>query len=266
MNLDAYLRRIGCDAPARASLEVLRGIARGHPCAIPFENLTPWLGRPVPLDLADLEAKLVGGGRGGYCFEHNTLLLAALREIGFEARPLAARVEWMAADGETRPRTHMLIRVDLDGETWLADAGFGGLTLTDPLRLAANVEQGSDGDRVRLLRAGEDWRLEAFVSGRWEALYRFDMQPQFPADQQMANYFVSTHPRSQFVNDLIAARATPEARLALRNRDFSVYPRVGQPERRTITGPAELRSVLAHDFGINLEGLDGLDSRIAGLF
>jgi len=266
MNLAAYLRRIGFEAPAAPDPETLRGIAARHPRAIAFENLESWRGRPVSLALADIEAKLVGAGRGGYCFEHNTLLLAALREIGFDATPLAARVEWMAAGAEPRPRTHMLIRVDIEGETWLADAGFGGLTLTDALRLVPDIEQGADGDRMRLSREDGDWRLSAFVSGRFEPMYRFDMQPQVPADQQMANYFVSTHPQSQFVTDLIAARAADGGRYALRNRDLSFYPIGGPPQRRHIESPEELRATLAGECAINLDTVDDLDMRMASLF
>jgi N-hydroxyarylamine O-acetyltransferase len=266
MNLAAYLRRIGFDVPAVPDLETLRGIAARHPRAIAFENLDSWRGKPVSLALADLEVKLVEAGRGGYCFEHNTLLLAALREIGFDATALAARVEWMAADAPPRPRTHMLIRVELDGETRLADAGFGGLTLTDALRLVPDLEQGADGDRMRLEQQGGDWRLSAFVSGRFEPMYRFDMQSQAPADQHMANYFVSTHPGSQFVTDLIAARAADGGRYALRNRDLAFYPIGGAPQRRHIESAKELRAVLSGECAINLDTVDGLDARLASLF
>jgi len=267
MNLSAYLQRIGLDAPARPTLDMLKSIAARQPQAIPFENLDPWLKSPVSLALADIEEKLVERRRGGYCFEQNTLLLAALREIGFDARPLTARVEWMAPPGAApRPRTHMLIRVMLGDEAWLADAGFGGMTLTDALRFIPDIEQGSDGDRMRLLHQGDEWQLSAFVSGRFEPMYRFDLQPQQPADQAMANYFVSTHPQSQFVTDLIAARATEKGRYALRNRDLSFYPRSGPPERRHIETPDELRAVLAGEFAIALQDIEGLDRRIGNLF
>jgi N-hydroxyarylamine O-acetyltransferase len=267
MNLSAYLRRIGLDVPARPTLDMLKGIAARQPRAIPFENLDPWLGKPVSLALADVEEKLVERRRGGYCFEQNTLLLAALREIGFDAQPLAARVEWMAPPGAPpRGRTHILIRVMLDGEAWLADAGFGGMTLTDALRFIPDIEQGSDGDRMRLLRQEDEWQLSAFVSGRWEPMYRFDLQPQFPSDQAMANHFVSTHPQSQFVTDLIVARATGNGRHALRNRDLAFYPGSGTPERRRIESSAALRAVLADIFQIDLANVEGLGRRIESLF
>ncbi|MEI4902561.1 arylamine N-acetyltransferase, partial [Klebsiella pneumoniae] len=78
--------------------------------SIPFENLDPLLRRPMRLDAASLEQKLVRGGRGGYCFEQNLLLRHALEGIGFTVAGLAARVVWNQPEGAILPRTHMLLR------------------------------------------------------------------------------------------------------------------------------------------------------------
>ena len=40
------------------------------------------LGRQISIAPADIEQKLVKGGRGGYCFEHNNLL----RMVRFKTR------------------------------------------------------------------------------------------------------------------------------------------------------------------------------------
>src|SRR5579871_5271952 len=113
-DLDAYLARIGFNGPRKPTLGVFGSLHRLHPDAIPFENLDPLLGRPVSLDLGAVQAKLVGAGRGGYCFEQNALFRAALETLGFRVTPLIARVVWMAPP--ERPlggRNHMLLRVDL---------------------------------------------------------------------------------------------------------------------------------------------------------
>src|SRR5690606_6183767 len=115
--------------------DTLAAIHVAHPAAMPFENLDPFLGRAVALDLATLEAKLIHGRRGGYCYEQNLLLMQVLRALGFRVGGLAARVLWNRPKDALTPRTHMLLRIDLDGRTWLADVGFGGLTQTAPLLL-----------------------------------------------------------------------------------------------------------------------------------
>src|SRR5260221_10485109 len=111
-DLDAYLTRIGFTGAPQADLATLTSIHALQPAAIPFENLDPLLGRPVTLDLAGLQAKLVQGRRGGYCFELNSLLAVALEALGFSVIRLAARVRWRAPpERPVGARTHMLLRV-----------------------------------------------------------------------------------------------------------------------------------------------------------
>lgn len=128
IDVDAYLARIGYTGSREPSLETLSALHRLHAEAIPFENLNPFLGLPVLLDIESLQNKLVNSGRGGYCFEHNILFSTVLREIGFDATWLGARVVWMQPDDSIiTQRTHMTLRVNLDGEPYLADVGAAGL-------------------------------------------------------------------------------------------------------------------------------------------
>src|ERR1700761_2698583 len=81
--LENYLARIGCRGARVADLKALTSLQLSHLDAIPFEGIDPLLGRPVKLDLASVQAKLVDSARGGYCYEHNLLFGAALAAIGF---------------------------------------------------------------------------------------------------------------------------------------------------------------------------------------
>src|SRR5690606_41399282 len=72
------------------------------------------------------------------------LFAHALHALGFQFRGLAARVVYNAPVGTIAPRGHMLIAIDLHGETFVADVGFGGLTLTSPLRLERSEEHTSE--------------------------------------------------------------------------------------------------------------------------
>ena len=139
MDLGAYFTRIGFNGARAPTLATLRALHLAHAQSIAFENLNPLLGWRVALDLASLEEKLVRSRRGGYCYEQNALLAAALRELGFSVTGLAARVLWNVAEDAIRMRSHMLLKVDIDGEPHIADVGFGGLSLTGPLRLAIDV-------------------------------------------------------------------------------------------------------------------------------
>src|ERR1035437_4308569 len=105
--LDKYLARSGFGGRIAPDLATLAPIHAAHVNAIPFEGCDPFLRRPVKLDLASVQEKLVDSRRGGYCFEHNILLKAALERIGFQVTGLGARVRWMSPpDSPLGPREH----------------------------------------------------------------------------------------------------------------------------------------------------------------
>lgn len=252
IDLDAYLERIDLAGPVAPTHATLAAIHLAHPAAIPFENLDPFLGRPVSLDEAALEAKLVHGRRGGYCYEQNLLLMHVLRTIGFKVDGLAARVLWGRPEDALTPRTHMLLRVAVDGRTWLADVGFGGLTQTAPLLLEAGTVQRTPHEPFRILeRAGYHF-VQAEVGGEWRTLYRFDLSDHHQPDYAISSYYLSTNPASHFVTGLIAARAMPDRRLALAGNRFTRHQTGGESIRREIAGGHALASLLETEFGIAL--------------
>ena len=249
-DIDAYFARIFYRGPTEASLATLKALHRQHPQAIPFDNLDPFLGTPVKLDLASLQDKIFAHGRGGYCFEHNLIFMHALRALGFEVSGLAARVLWGQPDDAITARSHMLLRVELDGRTYIADVGFGGLTLTAPLMLEPGQEQQTPHESFRIVEAGDHFRLQADIGGDWRSLYRFDMQPNYEVDYAVSSHFLSTHPSSHFLSSVIAARASPDRRYALRNVRLSTHHLGGRTEQREIATAAELADVLEDQLGI----------------
>jgi N-hydroxyarylamine O-acetyltransferase len=242
-DLDAYLGRIGYDGPRVPTVEVLRALHFAHPQAIAFENLDPLRGHSVDLDDAKLSAKMIHGRRGGYCFEHNRLLREALLGLGFEPTGLAARVVWNQPPSTRTPRTHMLLRLEISGESWLVDVGFGGMVLTAPLRLEPDRVQTTPHGDFRLQRHGDDWIMEARLDGRFASLYHFDLTPCFDADYQMANWFTSTWPASLFRNTLIVARIVSSHRATLLNGKFRLRGTDGRLEEKQLTS---IEAVIAH--------------------
>jgi N-hydroxyarylamine O-acetyltransferase len=259
VDLDAYFHRVGFSGKHTPTLDTLRELHLRHAEVIPFENLNPLLGWPVRLDPASLEQKLVRDGRGGYCYEHNLLFRHVLDGLGFRVVGLAARVHWNAPEGVVRPKTHVLLGVEVAGQTYIADVGFGGQTPTAPLRLEPGVEQETPHGPFRLLPAGDGFVVEADIRGAWKALYRFDLREQHPVDYEVANWYVSTHPESHFVSGLLAARPAPGRRYALRDNQLSVHAVGGPTEQRVLTNAAELQGVLTDLFRLTLPNAPGLD-------
>lgn len=263
VNLDSYFHRVGYSGQRTPTLDTLRELHLRHAETIPFENLNPLLGWPVRLDPTSLQQKLVRDGRGGYCFEHNLLFRHVLEGLGFRVVGFAARVLWNAPEGAIRPKTHMLLGVEVAGQTYLADVGFGGQTPTAPLRLEPGAGQETPHGSFRLVPAGDGFALEADVHGEWKPLYRFDLREQHLIDYEVANWYVSTHPESHFVNGLMAARPAPGRRYGLRDNELSVHAVCGPTEKRVLTSATEMRGVLTDLFRVTIPEAPGLDTILA---
>ncbi|RJF93267.1 arylamine N-acetyltransferase family protein [Sphingomonas cavernae] len=264
-DLAAYLARIGYPGPVAPDRATLEAIAARHPATIPFENLDPLLDRPVDLSLPSLMAKLVHGGRGGYCFESNGLLLAVLRRIGFTVDGLAARVYWNQPNADTPPRTHMLLRVALADGPVLIDVGFGGAVLTGVLDLVPDVVQQTPHEPFRLLRDRDLWEQQIRIGETWRTTYRFDLTVQEPVDYELANWWTSASPQTHFRQMLIGARSVPGKRITLRNFDFAVHNLGGATERRTLESSAEVCDTLERDFAIAIPDRIALMRRLETL-
>jgi N-hydroxyarylamine O-acetyltransferase len=248
IDLDAYFARVGFAGPAEPTLATLAGLHLAHATHIPFENLDILLGRPIRLDLESLQAKIVGGRRGGYCFEQNTLFAAVLERVGFAVTPYAARVRL----GATRvsPRTHMTLQVDVAGAAYLADVGFGGECLLGPLPLAPGVETNQHGRVFQLLEDSGFWVLQLREGGSWEDLYAFTREPQLPVDFEVANHYTSTHPRSIFVQHPFVQLTTPGASYRLIDRKLS-FRQGEEVSSRELEHDEEMLLVLSETFGLN---------------
>jgi N-hydroxyarylamine O-acetyltransferase len=265
LDLDSYFARVGYDGAATATLATLSRLHALHAAAIPFENLSPFLGEPVRLDVASLHDKLIARRRGGWCFEQNLLFSHVLEGIGFEVTRMAARVRWNVAANVITPRGHCLLRVGIEGRDYIADVGFGGLVLTAPLALDAGIEQPTPHEPHRLVATSGGFALEARLAGEWRALYTFEMHEQQVADYEVSNWYLSNHPQSHFVNGIVAARSEPGRRHALRDTRYSIHHRDGRTERRILASAGEMREVLEGPFAIALPDSPNLDEKLAAL-
>ncbi|MFJ6084426.1 arylamine N-acetyltransferase [Streptomyces sp. NPDC092369] len=263
-DLDRYLSHIGWEGERRADLATLRGVHLAHMRGIPFENLDA-LRRTAPsLELPDLTAKLLHGRRGGYCYEQNTLLAAALEALGFGVTRLTARVVVGASRFQDRPRTHMTLLVEVPGDPqpYLADVGFGAIgALLEPVQLAVGVESHDAGRRHRFVHVPhrgplELWALQAYVVDAWQAQYAFTLEPFEHVDFEVINWHIATNPRSPFTQRLFVQRVTPERHLLLHGSLLTETRADGEVSKREVTDEGDARRLLAEEFGI--EAPDGM--------
>jgi len=249
MRFNDYTKRVGFTARSGdGGVDAMRALHVAHREAFLFENLTIQSGGRVSLAICDLEQKFLDEGRGGYCFEHNTLFAAALREIGLDSATLLGRVR--RGPPHRWCRTHMVLRVPLGGEVWLADVGFGAMGLLEPIPLRDGATALQGGFTFRLRRDGGLWILSARDAGAEMDLYEFTDDPQTPWDVEVANHFTATHPDSIFRKTLTIQRTRQDQRTILRTDVLTRY-RAGRLSEEPVTRE-QLAAVARDEFGVDL--------------
>ncbi|MFI8343244.1 arylamine N-acetyltransferase [Streptomyces sp. NPDC085639] len=267
LDLDAYLARIGWAGGSgdegqprelRPDLDTLYAVHRAHTAAIAFESLDVLLGRPVALDLKSIEAKLVHDRRGGYCYEQNSLLAAALERIGFEVSGRGARNR--TRGDSLLAVTHAVLVVTIEGEPWLCDAGFGHQGPREPLPLGRPGTEVRQGEWTYRVREEENGVLVLCLlrGDTWRDLYAFSPQPYHPVDYVVLNHYSSSHPASSFVGRLVVQHPGDGVRRALVGRELTRLHPDGRAEQESV-GPDELLAVLDREFDLRLPERDAAE-------
>lgn len=220
--LDLYFERIRYSRPSTLNLQTLRDLHLLHLQHIPYENIDVFCHQGAKLDQESLTQKILLRQRGGYCFEQNGLFFMALSALGFKCHPNMARVH------RNRPqpggRTHHVNLVELEGQTWLCDVGFGGSGFRQPLLLQADVEVEQLGEIYRLHENAEHgFYLQKRMEQEWQPLYTFKIEPALPIDLEMANFYTSNSPDHIFRDAIIGTRMTPRGRVTLSDHTFKVF-------------------------------------------
>ena len=251
--LDRYLKRIGYAGPIKRDFATLAAIHAAHVDAIPFESFDPLLRRPVNLDVASIQAKLVDCRRGGYCHEQNILFKAALDAIGFAVASLGGRVRWRSPENSALgPKEHTLLKVELSEGRYLADVGFGACVLDAPVPLDGDAETCTQMGTYRLSKIDSLFWLSAKQPLGWRGMYAFDLVPQLQSDIELANWFTSTSPLVPFTSKLVMERVSNDKRYKLINRRFLIEARDGKVvDERSIGNAKELAQVLDQIFNVS---------------
>lgn len=249
LDLNAYLARIGDAGELAPDWSTLYRLHRAHVAAIPFENLDIPLGRGIATELDAVQDKLVGAGRGGYCYEHGVLFATVLDRLGYAVTRLLARIGNDRA--RPRPRTHMALHVRGDDGEWLADVGFGA-GLLEPLPWG-DTGPCVQGDWTYQLSPhdGQGWQVAERRGDDWPVLYSFVDEAQHASDVAVVNHFTSTHPSSPFVGQPVVMRKGDHAHLRLRGRRLARI----HPDGTTVEGELtdiDIISALHEQFGLRL--------------
>ena len=253
--VQAYLSHLNSHAPQHADRANLDRLIAAQLQRVPFENVDVLLQRPILLDANAVFAKVIERGRGGYCFEINSLFARLLLSVGYSVSLLGARVRWgLADDAPTSMLSHLLLRVELSEGSFIVDIGFGGPV--PPCALPLKGYHGVNDDHYRLQVPSLDqplYQLQARQHGQWQTMYQFDLQPQKWVDHIARSWYTSTHPESIFLTTLMCARSQGSQRVSLSNQRFSRYYSDGRVEQHCIASAKQLVELLSDEFGLMLD-------------
>lgn len=259
-DLDALLQRIGLDGRPRATLDGLQALHRAYVSAVPYEDLAVQLREFRPLDVDALAQRLLHGGRGGYCFELNSVLAWILEACGFTVTRHEAVVGVRERLDPPPPTNHLALAVHLDAGTFLADAGLGEGQLD-----ATPLVPGTYGGPLTMTieaEPGGGWFLGHHAWGTFEGV-RVAPAVATLDTFQPHHRRLSTDPESSFYNTLVVQRPYRERIETLRGRTLTVRgPHVD--ERRLLENADDLATTLTARFGIDPAALG--DQRIARLW
>ncbi|QSX09406.1 arylamine N-acetyltransferase [Alkalibacter rhizosphaerae] len=250
-NVKEYLERIDYNGELEVNAKLLHDLHVGHVTHIPFENLDQLQGKTISLDRDDLFEKIVLNKRGGYCFEMNGLFSHVLKEVGFQVSDVFARV-YRPGFGYSG-RSHQVIIVEIDGEQWMADVGFGGNGPIAPVKLVEGVDQEQFGRFYRIKTDPlYEYVMEFKAGDEYETVYSFTSEPCHAMDYDIANWFTSTHPNSIFRKVIMCTMPTEKGRVSIFDNNLKIIQN-GLVTEKTMNSDFEINNVLEKYYGITLQ-------------
>ncbi len=258
MSVSEYLRRLGLKKRSKPDLNGLRALHRAHLTSIPYENIDVQLGRPLTTDPHAAFAKVVGRRRGGWCYEMNGTFGWALKELGFDVTRATGAV-MREALGEAAEGNHLVLKVEMEEGTYLADVGFGDGP-RDPIRVSPGTFK-SAGFKFDLNRIDDRWwRLTNHPRGAAKS-FDFNVEPADEALLAAKCEFLQTSPQSPFVQNLVAQRHVEDGLLILRGKVLrNVRP--DAVEETTIGSADELVALLRDRFDLDVPEVASLWPKI----
>lgn len=247
-----YLEVIGSghSLPVQGSLALVFELNRRHIDQFSFSSVGVLLQYSLPLDVPSLLKKIVVEKKGGYCFEHNRLFHAVLETLNYKVSAVLARVLYnKGVDCPQSPRTHRLIILELEGQRYVVDVGFGANGPKTPVLLSEQPTKGPYGDEYRVTQNPlGDYLLQVKKNGEFFTLYSFDLHRYNEADFEMSHFYSHRHPSAGFVNNLVVARIHEGEVRSLKNESYmKIYPDGDRSE--VITSAERLREILDQEFG-----------------
>ncbi|GAA0195051.1 arylamine N-acetyltransferase [Fulvivirga kasyanovii] len=255
MNKEEYLNKIGYEGVLEPTLEVLKHLQKAHLLNIPFENLDIHFGHYIELDVDKIYRKVVAGSRGGFCYELNGLFYELLFALGYKTKRISARV-FDSKKGYSKEYDHLAVIVEIDGDEYLTDVGFGEFTFA-PLKIEPDSIQHDERGNFMVDMLDENWFRVSKIEGKQVVpQYIFkNIDRAFSEFSEMCQYHQSS-PESHFTQKRLISRPTENGRITITGNRLKI--KAGEEVTETeLDDEAAFDRELWHHFGVKVKHQPG---------
>lgn len=255
--VEQYLQRLGLDykqdknrlIPSEENLKYLQTI---HISKIPYENLSILLGEPISLNGKDLFIKIISNNRGGYCFEVNGLYTFLLKALGYKVT--VYNVRFISENKGVQMRRHRIMRVEIDGISYITDVSFRNEYPRTALRFICGKVQ-TDGISEYKFTQDEYYGYimwQKRTGKEWSKIFGFDESPQSEIDFLLPNYYCETHPDSPFIDAPHMSICPIDQHITMAGREFTISKKNKILVKRNIETNEEFILLCKTYFGIEI--------------
>ena len=252
MKIESYVERLNFSGSLVPSDKLLTKLHFQHVQTIPFENINNFVAQPVVLETDALFDKIIFQKRGGYCYELSGLFYALLLHLGFDAKLLRAKL--FDTNELLEESVHAVIEVNVQGQSWLLDVGYGIQGQLFPLAVidAPQIQhlttyhlQLSNND-ILLSKSKDDLLSKIMLINRSEVNLDYFNQ---------RNHFHQTNNESMFKKDLLCSLYSAQFGKSLKNKVYTYFEN-DTKFSQVIGSINELSRLLNNEFSIVLnEGM-----------
>ncbi|MFW2108508.1 arylamine N-acetyltransferase [Bacillus spizizenii] len=215
----------------------------------PFENRAVLAKENYKVTKEELWRRLVKEQHGGLCYDLNGFLYFVLREAGFQVKLIRGTVYAEKQEEWALDRTHAAVLLSAEKGEYIVDIGFGINLALQPIPLSGETVQSSvgsfrikeeeteKGSHVLLMDKGEGWQIG----------YAFTLEESNAGDLDDMKDMIHSHEKSPFNKSLLASKLTPNGRMVMSDRHFTIHENGGEGQKSDI-GPSEFEEKLNTHF------------------
>ncbi|MEC1434020.1 arylamine N-acetyltransferase family protein [Bacillus spizizenii] len=215
----------------------------------PFENRAVLAKENYKVTKEELWRRLVKEHHGGLCYDLNGFLYFVLREAGFQVKLIRGTIYAGKQQEWALDRTHAAVLLSAEKGEYIVDIGFGINLALQPIPLSGETVQSSvgsfrikeeeteKGSHVLLMDKGEGWQIG----------YAFTLEESNAGDLDDMKDMIHSHEKSPFNKSLLASKLTPNGRMVMSDRHFTIHENGGEGQKSDI-GPSEFEEKLNTHF------------------